>query len=288
MGTKEQPQGEQLINRNLKALIAVIFLFYSGLSSLHSDLVPHLLFDVGLNQSEARIVLTAVALISILGPLIFAPLADRIADRRKGSYGRFLQIILAILLILGAIAYGLLLLVPSVRRAPSREPSVRFGCDGNGAIVFQERCSEERTCYHWDKEKIGSLVLTNCTYQCKNPTEIENLYNPWLKGSPQPLTETSREKPEDYEYPEEPEPASDRQRREMDDEPGQIKKVLVEPPHLCTTKVNETGHTYVDKCHVYTSDLASLKIDATLHSATNKENDSASAEWCNYPLGKYS
>lgn len=280
MGLKEQ--SEQLVNRNLIALVAVIFLFYGGLSCLYSTFIPHML-ELGFTSSEIRIILTVVALISVIGPLIFGPLIDRIADRRKSAYGRHLQLILAALLILGAIAYGLLLLAPPVRRSPLREPLVSFGCDSNGAIIFQERCSEERTCFHWEKEKIGSLKLTNCSYTCQNPTQFENLYNPWLKGSPQP-PETSRERPDEYDYDESGQidaSADLRHRRNVN-----VEKVYVEPPHLCTKKVNETGHSYIDRCHVYTTDLKSLNVQATLRGAINQENDTHSAEWCNYPLGE--
>lgn len=198
MGLKEQ--SEHLINRNLVALIAVIFLFYGGLSCLYSTFVPHLL-ELGFEDLEIRNILTTVALISIIGPLLFAPLIDRIADRRKASYGRYLQGILALLLILASIVYGLLLLVPAVRRSPSREPSVSFGCDASGAIIFQERCSEEKSCYQWENAKIGSLVVTNCSYTCQNPNQFESLYNPWLKGSPASLTvESSKERSDDYDY----------------------------------------------------------------------------------------
>lgn len=277
---------EQFINRNLVSLIIVIFLFYGGLSCLYSTLVPHLL-ELGFNHTELRAILTTVALISLIGPILLGPLIDRIAHRYKSSYGRYLQIILAILLVFGAISYSLLLLVPAVRRSPLRQPSVGFGCDSNGAIIFQERCSQEKTCYYWEKAKMGSLILTNCSYTCQNPTQFENLYNPWLKGSPQPYTvaESSREKPDEYDYDESGQadvPSSSytntRQRRE-------IEKVLVEPPHLCTKKLNATGHSYIDKCHVYTADLDFLEIQATLHGATNQENQTNSAEWCNYPLG---
>lgn len=200
MGTKVQ--SEQIINRKLEALVAVIFLFYGGLSCLYATLVPHLL-ELGFTAHEISYILTIVALISIVGPLIFGPLIDRIADRRKSTFGKYLQYIIALLLILGSIAYGLLLLVPAVRRLPSREPLVSFGCDSSGAIIFQERCTEEKTCFHWEKEKMGSLVLNNCSYTCQNPTQFENLYNPWLKGSPPPIsdTPTSEEKKDDYDYP---------------------------------------------------------------------------------------
>lgn len=196
MGLKEH----SIVNRNLVALIAVIFLFYGGLSCLYSTFVPHLL-ELGFVSHEIKNILTTVALISIIGPLIFGPLIDRIADRRKSSYGRYLQGLIALLLILASIAYGLLLLVPSVKRLPLREPSVSFGCDASGATVFQERCSEEKTCYYWEQEKIGSLSLTNCSYTCHDPVRFERLYNPWLKGSPASLTESSsKEKADDYDY----------------------------------------------------------------------------------------
>lgn len=29
-----------------------------------------------------------------------------------------------------------------------------------------------------------------------------------------------------------------------------------------------------------------LPIEATMHSATNQENETSSAEWCRYPIGK--
>lgn len=66
----------------------------------------------------------------------------------------------------------------------------------------------------------------------------------------------------------------------------EIPKVLVEPPHLCTKKIDENGKDIIDRCHVYTESLDSLTVRATLHGATNQENDTHSAEWCNYPLGE--
>lgn len=178
MGQKEH--SEKIVNRNLIALVAVIFLFYGGLSCLYSTFVPHLL-KLGFYTHEIRNILTTVAIISIIGPLIFAALTDRIADRRKANYGRYLQIIIALLLILASIAYGLLLLVPGAVRIPSRVLKVSFGCDKQGAVVFQERCDEQNTCYHWDSAKEGSLVLTNCSYTCQSPENFESLYNPWVE-----------------------------------------------------------------------------------------------------------
>lgn len=65
-----------------------------------------------------------------------------------------------------------------------------------------------------------------------------------------------------------------------------VRKVFVQPPHICTNKTDETGKSIVDKCHVYTENLHSLEVQVSLHGATNQENDTHSAEWCNYPLGK--
>lgn len=280
MGTKQQ-QAEQWFNKHLTPLVAVIFLFYGGLGCLYSTLVPHII-QTGFVESEIRFILAIVAFVSIIGPLIVGPLADRIADRKKSVSGRYLQLILAALLILGAIAYGLLLLVPEVRRSPARQPLVSFGCDGDGAIIFQERCSEEKTCYHWKKEKVGTLKLTNCSYTCQKPTQFENLYVPWTEGSASPPiapAESSKEK-EEYDYVENSTSELDgneRVRREL-------KNVLVEPPHLCSKKPNSDE---LERCHVYTPDLQELKVEATLHSATNQENETYIAEWCYYPLGEF-
>lgn len=277
---------EQLIHRNLKSLIAVIFLFYAGLGSLYGTLVPHII-SLGFYEYEIRTILSIVALISLIGPLIVGPLTDRVADRRRSHFGSYLRVIIAVLLVLGAIAYGLLLLVPSVHhRSPERQPSVSFGCDGSGAIIFQERCSEETTCFHWEKTKVGQLILTNCSYTCQNPSQIENLYNPWIKSSVQPpvVAElTSREKQDEYDYSD---AGADDGSAAIDRLRGELGQVFVEPPHLCQKNIDAKGEI-TEKCHVYTSDSGSLIVDAVLRGATNQENGTQNTEWCHYPLGKY-
>lgn len=140
------------------------------------------MLSVGLNREESRIISIISPLVSILGPLLFAPLADRYATK-KGATGKHLRIIAAITMIIGAILYSLLLTVPQLTRFESKRPLVSFACDLNGAILFQERIEEQRTCYHWDSPKVGDFVLTNCTYTCQKPTEFENLYSPWNKGA---------------------------------------------------------------------------------------------------------
>lgn len=201
MGIKDQ--SEDFCNRNLVALVAVIFLFYGGLSCLYSTLIPHLV-TLSLTLHEISCILTIVALVSIIGPLFFGPLVDRIADRRRSQYGTILQAIIAVLLILGAIAYGLLLLVPSVTKTPAEDPLVSFGCNESGAFIYQKRCQDEKTCHHWDDAKLGSLVIANCSYTCQNPEKYENLYQTWLEPSlePQaaPIIDASRERPDEDDY----------------------------------------------------------------------------------------
>lgn len=181
MGAKAQT--EQLVNRNLRALVAVIFLFYGGLSCLYSTFIPHVV-SLGFNVHEYKIILTSVALISVIGPLIVAPLVDRIADRRKSSYGRYLKWILALLLTCGAFCYGLLLLTPPIFRSDTRL-STTFGCDVNGAVIYQARSPNEQFCYHWEDKKDGQLVLHNCYYTCQDPNKFENLYKNVFETSAQ-------------------------------------------------------------------------------------------------------
>lgn len=197
MGAK--PNTEHLMNRNLIGLVAVIFLFYGGLSCLYSTFIPHVI-GLGFNLHEYKIILTAVALISVIGPLILAPCVDRIADRRKYRYGHYLKWILALLLICGATCYGLLLLTPKVIRSDIRPLLVSFGCDVDGAVIYQQR--KERTCYHWENKRFGQLALQNCSYTCQNPKKFENLYQHVFEPSAQlvQLESSSREKLDDSDY----------------------------------------------------------------------------------------
>lgn len=300
----KRDDSEQLFNRNLTALIAVIFLFYGGLSCLYSTLVPHLI-ELGFRSIEISYILTIVALISIIGPLIFAPLIDLIADRRKAQFGRYLQLILALLLILGAIAYGLLLRVPAVRRTPSKEPTVTFGCDSSGAVIFQRRCAEDKNCRHWDSVKSGSLTLTNCSYTCQNPENFESLYHEWAPER-KPIEPHAHsiidaavldsfilKDDDDLSYEDlsdeqksKPKLQSQRRRRDVDrDVDPNVENPRVEPPHICSKKLVD-NKTLIEKCLVYTKERKSLPIEAELHSAINQENDTNAAEWCRYPIGK--
>lgn len=65
----------------------------------------------------------------------------------------------------------------------------------------------------------------------------------------------------------------------------EVEKVFVAPPHLCVQEIVD-DKPVIKKCHAYTTDLDSVKVQASLKGATNQENKTHSAEWCNYPLGK--
>lgn len=280
--TSTQSTKFELINRNLISLVAVIFLFYGGLGCLYGTLVPHII-ELGFDESEIRTIVTTVALISVIGPLVVGPLTDKLADRRRSAFGSYLRGIIAVLLVFGAIAYLCLLFVPRVKRSATipEPPPVSFGCDSNGALVFQKRCDDEKTCSHWSEKKFGQLVLTNCTYTCQNPSEFENMYNLWSRDTPvqKIAPESSREHTEEYDY-EESEANAGRTRRELKD-------VHVEPPHLCLKSIDSSGKEVIEKCHVYNEpEVTSLKIDAALRGAINQENETHSAQWCNYPLGE--
>lgn len=109
----------------------------------------------GLNYKESQIISVVAPLIAILGPLIFAPLADRLAGTNGSSYGKRLRLLASFCMIVSAILYSILFfVVPPVERHESSRSQVSFACDLDGAIIFQQRCSEERTCYQWKREKV--------------------------------------------------------------------------------------------------------------------------------------
>lgn len=289
-------QPRHLINRNLISLKVVLFLAYGGLACLYSTLIPHML-HIGLNYNESRIILIVAPLISIIGPLLFAPLADRLASKKQALSGQYLRVLIATAVLLAAIVYACLLAVPSVSRSASRRPQVSFGCDAHGAIIFQERCSDEKTCYHWAEKRVGSLALTNCSYTCQNPTQFEQLYSrppgDLLQVEPSSKELLSRERSaaagdyenEDYNEGDAAEVAAggasaeQRTRRQVENGAPNV-----EPPHLCELVRDADGTERVTKCHAFTPGRRSIEVRATLRSATNLENDTHSAEWCTYPL----
>jgi hypothetical protein len=128
----------------------------------------------------------------------------------------------------------------------------------------------------------GSLVLQNCTYTCQKPAQFENLYVPWSahqQSSLPPTESPDTEYDGDYENAEDllDEYTDDRQKREIGGDG------LIGPPHICQEAADSSEPSI---CHAYTVNLKFLRLHATLRSATNMENDTHSADWCRYPLGK--
>ena len=243
---------------------------------------------LGLNYQESQIISIVAPLIAILGPLLISTLIDSMAGKNGAAYGRRLRFITAFCLIISAALYSaLFFLVPECDREEVGRSVVTFSCDAEGAIIFQRRCSEDKTCYHWDNEKIGKLSIINCSYTCQSPTDFESLYTPWEKGVVATSTQTSTES-DDY----------DQDRGEYDSvvdsdveadydseyrtKRGTPDNIRVEPPHVCQTEDEKVV------CHAYTEDTKLINVDAVLNlNALNVENDTHSAEWCQYPLAGF-
>uniref|UniRef100_A0A182PU53 Major facilitator superfamily associated domain-containing protein n=1 Tax=Anopheles epiroticus TaxID=199890 RepID=A0A182PU53_9DIPT len=248
------PAKKPLVNRNLISLKIVLFLFYGALGCLHPYIQKHMTLT-GLNYYESQLVTLIAPLVAILGPLIIAPLVDRLAGRAGASFGKRLRLLAALCMILSVVLYSVLFfVVPRVERQESSRSEVSFACDYDGAIIFQQRCSEERTCYQWKREKIGHLTLTNCSYTCQKPVEFENLNHPYTKGLILPSSTESSVEDEDYDISDEPAPVPE--------------NIRLEP------KVE------IDK--------TPIPLTTELRSAVNAENETHSAEWCRYPLDGFS
>ncbi|KAM8710107.1 hypothetical protein ACLKA7_016840 [Drosophila subpalustris] len=294
------------INKTLISLKLVVLLVISGLTALHilHATKPLLL---GLNFSEYRTISIVAPFVSILGPLIAGPWADRLAAKNPNGFGRTLRFLTATFLVLAAVINAVLFAVPDVVRETAQKPQVSFGCDGNGAYIFQKLCAND-TCKAWDRKE-GSVKLTRCTYSCLNPNFHENMYQFWLgdtatsapstdqssdfgdyeEDAPSATTEklqaTSRldvaELPADSAGVEVDSSEVDRSKRQAK---GQAKKVYVEPPHLCVTERNEQGADLVKNCHVYTQDTPNIVMHAVMGAALNEPVTNETAGWCQYPV----
>lgn len=252
----------------------------------------------GLNYEESRIISIIAPLISVIGPLTVGIWADKLASRKGPQTGKYLRVLIAVCMLGAALFYAILLAVPTLQRWEARRPQVSFACDEDGAMIFQERCTDEKTCYHWKKEKAGSLLLTNCSYTCQTPSKFENLYKPWLDGSPSPpveetmasllaepstasrsgkgATTPSAESISVEDYLDDSESPAGKTRFNAN-----VQDKLNQPPHICQTAEDSSETT---TCHVYTRDAHVITINAKLRGATNQENETHSAEWCRYPL----
>lgn len=126
---------------------------------------------VGLSDDEIQIISMVSPVVAILGPLVAAPIADKLSNRKQSS-GRHIRIMIAIGCFLSAILYLALLFVPPINRVDlphDRRPAVKFSCDQTGASIQQQKCRDTSSCQKWfDNQRSDDFVLENCAYVC-NP-----------------------------------------------------------------------------------------------------------------------
>ncbi|XP_044579842.1 uncharacterized protein LOC123261971 isoform X1 [Cotesia glomerata] len=293
---KELPP-RKFVNPNLISLKCLLFIFFGGMGCLFPFLPLHMI-AVGLTMEETRLVSIISPVIAILGPIIAAPVADKIAARQgsKPSNGRYLRIMIALVCFLSAVVYSLLLLVPVVERIElprEHRPTLRFSCNREGATVFQERINEFSTCYNWTSEsRVCAILLKNCNYACHPIVPRPNhkfLNNPMpaidvppntdigvlgvdegsgdiVGGNGHGNSQYADLSNEDIEWRTKV-PIKHKRRRYI--------QAKSEPPHLCFHE----GDSKV--CHVYTSDTGSLPVNASFRQASNTRNKH---EWCAYPI----
>ncbi|CAH1159551.1 unnamed protein product [Phaedon cochleariae] len=153
------------VNSNLITLKCVLFLVFGAIGSLFPFLPLHM-NDTGLSKDESILVSIISPLIALLGPLVAAPLADRLASGIGGTprskTGRYLRMMIASCLVLATIFYWLLIVIPPIIRSP---PNVSFVCDERGGFILQDRCGADKTCYNWGSNK-GSVQVKNCIFSC--------------------------------------------------------------------------------------------------------------------------
>lgn len=262
---------------------------------------------MGLTFSEYRTISIVAPFVSILGPLIAGPWADRLAAKNPNGFGRRLRILTAVCLLLVALLNSGLFFINNMQRKLVQEPQVSFACDGNGAYIFQKLCHDNASCHSWE-EKTGNINLSRCTYSCLDPNHHENMYQFWLGELPTaaPSTEVSSE----FDYEDEASTAITeriRTRRQLEEAPHEVtansagveqqsaeldrvarqakkapKKVYVEPPHLCVTENKQ-----VKSCHVYTEDTPSIILNTVMGGWMDVNKTNETQGWCQYPLGEY-
>ncbi|XP_019869896.2 uncharacterized protein LOC109598424 [Aethina tumida] len=263
------------INKNLITLKCVLFLFFGALGSLLPFLPLHM-NAIGLSKDESVIVSVVAPLIAVLGPLVAAPLADRLAGgfggNQRSKTGRYLRIMIALCFIIGTIFYWLLMVIPPIIRSP---PNVSFYCDQEGGFIIQDRCGAERTCYNWGSSK-GSVLVKNCVFACNATTtysgEVTTAYPDETEGTYDDNDYTDNSGDEGAEV--------DVSNLYSQDYSSNRKYTGIVPhPHMCYQ--NDKKETI---CEVYTeySNPIDFKIGLTPH-IDNPSNESE-ADYCRYPF----
>lgn len=276
----QKPKKKPLIIKNLIFLKLVLFLFYGGLGCIFFFLPLHMI-GKGLNREEAQLISVIAPFVSIIGPLIVGPLCDKLAAKKTAT-GFHLRLIGTITILLSALFYSLLLVVPYLGRFNNESPQVAFGCDADGAILFQQRIKHQPSCHSWEKPKIGDFILTNCSYTCHEPDNFEKMYKPW--ASPYVSTESSNES-DDYDdaanYTDVVENKSTEKNKIKQKSEESILPPRVPYPHLCI----KSSENKPSLCHAFTESNQHIILNGALGAAINAENKTHKADWCKYPLG---
>ncbi|XP_050299999.1 uncharacterized protein LOC126738620 [Anthonomus grandis grandis] len=263
------------INANLLTLKCVLFLFFGAVGSL-LPFIPLQMNALGLSRDEAIIVSGIAPLIALIGPLVAAPLADRLAGGFGGAprskTGRYLRVMILLCCILATIFYWLLILIPPIMRSP---PNVSFSCDENAGFILQDRCGAERICYNWGSER-GEVLVKKCRFTC-NATST---YKGEEFTTPSPNEYVSHEyDTDDYNY--EGAIINNILNGESDNEPPTQdfnQEYLPEPyPHLCYQ--NRSGTNKI--CAVDTS-IGAIKLMLGLRPTIQISDNET--DTCKYPL----
>lgn len=157
-----------------------------------TSLTPYLgpqMRDKGFTFKETANIITTSAFISILGPLIIGPVADR-----RGNY----KLLIIVMVFMSAVFYTSLIFIPRVTRVP-REPLKQFDCTSS---IYLEKCSNWENCIDakLGEKDLVMFRLSKCRYMCSNfrvadvsyplhicfESEEGNLcsvYNPQLRGN---------------------------------------------------------------------------------------------------------
>lgn len=113
--------------------------------------------DIGLTASETALINAAAGVVTILGPVIFGPLAHR--------YKKY-TLLISITLLLSTLCFTALLFVPRVVRTP-RHPQLLFDCT-NGYLMI-EQCQDWQGNCNVHAKRLATGNFTNFTfYQCRH------------------------------------------------------------------------------------------------------------------------
>ncbi|XP_050094483.1 uncharacterized protein LOC126577113 [Anopheles aquasalis] len=156
------------------SLKCVLFLFYGGLGCIYPFLQTNMT-QKGFAYTEIYSISAFIPLAALLGPFVFALLADKWATGNAFAYGKRLRILTAITIIASMVLYVLLMFAVSRTPPPEVcEPQASFLCNRKGAFIVQEKCSDSGVCHDWAADKSGSLKLENCTYSCQQDSQFDS------------------------------------------------------------------------------------------------------------------